>query len=306
MPVHHHIYHIVHQHHLGERLGLGEEVLLQVVAEMLEHPLQYIVGTDERRDVVAPCQAHRNLVYIFRAVELALKPVRLSGTRHEIVGIRSRHILVASCVLEPPVLGIRQLLLVVPSIQDLVVVAGILARVVGEQHREDIVVLVLSADERPAETDALIEGAAPRYHLVLEDALQLHVLYLRVEGSVVDVEGGGDVALVLCREHNLPALGKIFPILDAHVGSHHLLPQTEGVGISQYHAVVVACRNIQRGRRLPVVVEERIGPFHLQLGTFAKLVGFSLIQIRYFHRSSFIFWQISSPGFSVPAWHQAP
>ena len=41
-------------------------------------------------------------------------------------------------------------------------------------------------------------------------------------------------------------------------------------------------------------------------GAFAKLVGFSLIQIRYFHRSSFIFWQISSPGFSVPAWHQAP
>ena len=35
---------------------------------------------------------------------------------------------------------------------------------------------------------------------------------------------------MLCREHDLPALGEIFPILDAHVGSHHLLSQAEGVG----------------------------------------------------------------------------
>ena len=95
---------------------------------------------------------------------------------------------------------------------------------------------------------------------------------------------------MLCREHNLPALGEILAVFDAYVRSHHFTPHPEGIGIVQYHAVVIACRNIQRGGRFPVIVEERVGTFYLQLGTFAELVGLSFIQICYFHVQKILFF----------------
>ena len=289
MPVRHHVYHVVHQNHLAEGFRAGEEIFLQLVAEVAEYALEHVVGTDKRGNVVTPGQTHRYLVYILGSVYLALKHGIALVVQAEIPRPWCIYIFIASGILEPPVLGILQLLDVAPGIQYLVVVARILARIIGKQHGEDIVVLVAATDERPAEVDTLVDGAASRYHLVLEDALQLHVLYLRVEGSVVDVERGRDISLMLRREDDLSALGEIFSVLDAHVRGHHLFSQAKGVGISQYHAVVVACRNIQRRSALPVVVEERVGAFHLQLGSFAKLVGLSFIKIRYFHVLKILF-----------------
>ena len=101
---------------------------------------------------------------------------------------RGSHILVAATFLVSPVLGIRKFSSYAQLVQYLIGISLIHARIVGKQNREDIIVLVLASYERSAELDALVYGCAPRYHLVLEDALQLYILYLRVEGSVVDIE----------------------------------------------------------------------------------------------------------------------
>ena len=54
MPVHHHVYHVVHQNHLAEGFCAGEEIFLQLVAEIGEYTLEHVVGTDKRGNVVTP------------------------------------------------------------------------------------------------------------------------------------------------------------------------------------------------------------------------------------------------------------
>ena len=290
MAVHHHVYHIIKQHHLIEWFRPGEEILLEVITEVFKNTLENIVGTNERGYIITLIQTDRYLIYIFRNRKYVPEGIVSCVAENYSEFFRGSHILVAATFLVSPVVGIRKFLKPAQLVQYLIGIFLVHARVICKQNREDIIVLVPATYERSAELDALVYGRATRYHLVLEDALQLYVLYLRVEGSVVDIEGRGDISLVLCRENNLPTLGEILAVFDAYVRSHHLVSHTEGIGIAQYHAVVIACRNIQRGGRFPVIVEERIGTFYLQLGVFAKLVGLSFIQICYFHVQKILFF----------------
>ena len=68
-----------------------------------------------------------------------------------------------------------------------------------------------------AERYALLGGIYIRNKLVLEDILELYVLYAGVERAVVDVERCRNGALILCREDNLPALCEIFAVGDGNI-----------------------------------------------------------------------------------------
>ena len=56
MSVHHHVYHIIQQHHLVEWFRLGKEILLEVITEVFKNPLENVVGTDERGYIIALIQ----------------------------------------------------------------------------------------------------------------------------------------------------------------------------------------------------------------------------------------------------------
>ena len=66
MSVHHHVYHIIKQHHLVEWFRLGKEILLEVITEVFKNTLENVVGTDERGYIIALIQTDWYLVYIFR------------------------------------------------------------------------------------------------------------------------------------------------------------------------------------------------------------------------------------------------
>ena len=73
---------------------------------------------------------------------------------------------------------------------------------------EDTVLLIGVTAQATAELYALLGSEHTRDVLALEDVLELYLLYARIERAVVDVERGGDAALVLCRENHLTALGR--------------------------------------------------------------------------------------------------
>ena len=127
------------------------------------------------------------------------------------------------------------------------------------------------------EINPFLYSVHTRNELTLEDVLELHLLYSRIERPIINVEGGRDTTLVLSRQYHLTTLSEIFTILYRYIGSGHLHSTAEGVGETKYPAVTLGCWELERCGLLSILIEERVSTLYLYLCIGLKVVGLALL-----------------------------
>ena len=188
LSVDEYIHDVVHDDHLSERFCLCEEILLQVIAEVCKDAFQEIVCTYERRHIITWGKRDRHFTNIFSSlhgiIEVTVSPFAIwvkSGECRDIDEL-------IFIIFPHPYFFRFKCFFFSKCIEHLIVKPCFKTRVIGDQCREDGVVRIGVCAQGATELNAFFNSVDACDEFIFEDILQLHFLYARIEGAVVDIE----------------------------------------------------------------------------------------------------------------------